>query len=68
MSTCMLFYLSLHCQPSIAANAGGAGSGKTLAYLLPLLQALREEEEAAGGPVTEPCCPRLIVLTPTQGA
>ncbi len=45
-----------------------AGSGKTLAYLLPLLQLLREEEEAARRPLSEPNCPRLLVVTPTNGA
>jgi ATP-dependent RNA helicase DDX18/HAS1 len=48
--------------------ADHAGSGKTLAYLLPLLEALRAEERAAGGPVTCPRSPRVVVVTPTSGA
>jgi uncharacterized membrane protein YgcG len=60
------------------AVADQAGSGKTLAYLAPLLQELREEERALGGggsstfagspiPVaaTKARAPRLIVLAPT---
>ena len=50
-----------------AAIADHAGSGKTLAYLAPLVQALRAEEAAAGRPVTQPNCPRLLVVTPTEG-
>ena len=45
--------------------ADHAGSGKTLAYLLPLLQVLKEEERVLGGAATQPNCPRLIVLVPT---
>ncbi len=45
-----------------------AGSGKTLAYLLPLLQQLKQEEAAlGGGPMARPGCPRLIVVAPTIG-
>ncbi|GBF95962.1 DEAD-box ATP-dependent RNA helicase [Raphidocelis subcapitata] len=47
------------------ALADQAGSGKTLAYLLPLLQALVEEEAAAGRPCTAPGSPRLLVVAPT---
>jgi hypothetical protein len=50
------------------ALADQAGSGKTLAYLLPLLQALREQEAAAGGrAATVPGSPRVLVVTPTVG-
>ncbi|GLI63965.1 hypothetical protein VaNZ11_007133, partial [Volvox africanus] len=45
--------------------ADQAGSGKTLAYLLPLMQALRCEEAAAGTRVTRPKRPRGIVVAPT---
>ncbi|GIL45873.1 hypothetical protein Vafri_3002 [Volvox africanus] len=45
--------------------ADQAGSGKTLAYLLPLMQALRREEVAAGTRVTRPKRPRGIVVAPT---
>nr|GMD38010.1 DEAD-box ATP-dependent RNA helicase 50 [Ipomoea batatas] len=41
-----------------------SGSGKTLAYLLPLIQRLREEElQGLGKPLSQN--PRVIVLTPT---
>jgi hypothetical protein len=50
------------------ALADQAGSGKTLAYLLPLLQELREQEAAGGGaPCTVAGSPRVLVLTPTVG-
>lgn len=42
-----------------------AGSGKTLAYLLPLIQSLREEEASQGSRVTQSRRPRAVVLTPT---
>ncbi|GIL71807.1 hypothetical protein Vretifemale_2275 [Volvox reticuliferus] len=45
--------------------ADQAGSGKTLAYLLPLMQALRREEAAAGARVARPKRPRGIVVAPT---
>ena len=48
--------------------ADQAGSGKTLAYLLPLLQLLRTEEAQAGGKrLTQPSCPRVIIAAPTVG-
>uniref|UniRef100_A0A383WC63 RNA helicase n=1 Tax=Tetradesmus obliquus TaxID=3088 RepID=A0A383WC63_TETOB len=47
------------------ALADQAGSGKTLAYLLPLLQQLKRKEGAAGGPVTQPNSPSLIIMAPT---
>jgi ATP-dependent RNA helicase DDX18/HAS1 len=49
------------------AVADQAGSGKTLAYLLPLLQQLKEREQQQGGPVTQPNSPSIIILTPTTG-
>jgi len=42
-----------------------AGSGKTLAYLLPLVQALREEEQTLCDSLTMRNAPRLIILAPT---
>ena len=41
-----------------------AGSGKTLAYLAPVAQALRAEEAAGGGAML-PKAPRALVLAPT---
>ncbi|KAK9822358.1 hypothetical protein WJX81_001173 [Elliptochloris bilobata] len=41
-----------------------AGSGKTLAYLAPIAQALRAEEAAGGGGMA-PKAPRALVLAPT---
>ncbi len=49
------------------ALADQAGSGKTLAYLLPLLQEIRSEEAAAGRPGTVPGSPRILIVTPTGG-
>jgi len=49
------------------AVADQAGSGKTLAYLLPLLQQLKLKEAAAGGACTVPNSPYMIVMTPTAG-
>jgi hypothetical protein len=49
------------------ALADQAGSGKTLAYLLPLLQQLKEREQQLGGPATQPNSPSIIILTPTTG-
>ena len=45
--------------------ADHAGSGKTLAYLLPLLQELKAEEALLGSAATQPRCPRLVVVAPT---
>jgi ATP-dependent RNA helicase DDX18/HAS1 len=45
--------------------ADHAGSGKTLAYLAPLVQAVKAEERALGGPATVPRCPRFVVVVPT---
>lgn len=47
--------------------ADQAGSGKTLAYLVPLVQALKEEEEAqGGGRLTKPRRPRAVIICPTE--
>lgn len=44
--------------------ADQSGSGKTLAYLLPLVQRLRQEEtEGLGKPTSKH--PRVVVLVPT---
>lgn len=47
--------------------ADHAGSGKTLAYLVSLVQKLGEDEKAAGCRLTEPHSPRVIVVAPTAG-
>ena len=46
--------------------ADHAGSGKTLAYLVPVVEALKREEEERGGRATEPGRPRALVVLPTQ--
>jgi ATP-dependent RNA helicase DDX18/HAS1 len=46
--------------------ADHAGSGKTLAYLLPFLQGLRAEEALLGTKATQPSAPRLVVICPTE--
>lgn len=44
--------------------ADQSGSGKTLAYLLPIVQRLREEElQGIGKPISN--SPRVVVLVPT---
>lgn len=43
---------------------GGAGSGKTLAYLLPIVNKLRADEEA--GYRREPGKPRALILVPSR--
>ncbi|KIZ01662.1 DEAD-box ATP-dependent RNA helicase 50 [Monoraphidium neglectum] len=47
------------------ALADQAGSGKTLGYLLPLLQELKQEEKKTGRPATVPGSPRILIITPT---
>ena len=47
--------------------ADHAGSGKTLAYMGPLVQLLREEETHAQSSLTRPRRPRIIVVAPTEG-
>lgn len=43
------------------------GSGKTLTYLVPLLQSLKDEEDCATDPlVVRPSRPRALVLVPTR--
>jgi hypothetical protein len=49
------------------ALADHAGSGKTLAYLLPLLQALKRREKKEGGPVGRAGAPNIVILAPTAG-
>lgn len=46
--------------------ADHAGSGKTLAYLAPLVQAIKAEEKVLGKPGTTPNCPRVVVVVPTS--
>ena len=45
--------------------ADHAGSGKTLSYLVPLLQNLKAEEQNSGMTLSPPKKPRIIVLVPT---
>lgn len=47
------------------ALADQAGSGKTLAYLLPLFQVLKAEDMLRGSPATQAGSPRAVVLLPT---
>lgn len=44
--------------------ADQSGSGKTLAYLIPAIQCLREEE-LQGVSKTSPRSPKMVVLVPT---
>lgn len=46
--------------------AAQTGTGKTLAYLLPLLQKLKQEEIAEGRILTEPFQPRSLVILPNR--
>lgn len=46
--------------------ADHSGSGKTLAYLTPLVQQLLDEEASGGARVAQPRCPAVIVMTPTN--
>jgi len=46
--------------------ASHTGSGKTLAYLLPIVNALKAQEEAAGGAASRPRRPRALILGPTK--
>eukprot|EP00877_Chromochloris_zofingiensis_P002029 jgi/Chrzof1/11827/Cz06g11130.t1 len=48
------------------ALADQAGSGKTLAYLVPLIQQLKQHEKKLGAPSTQPNSPRIIILAPTK--
>jgi superfamily II DNA/RNA helicase len=42
------------------------GTGKTLAYLLPIMQLLRQSEENYGYILTKPNRPRAIIFVPTK--
>ncbi|KAJ4843918.1 DEAD-box ATP-dependent RNA helicase 50 [Turnera subulata] len=46
--------------------ADQSGSGKTLAYLLPLIQRLRQEEQLLGRGDTSSGGPRVLILVPTS--
>ena len=46
--------------------ASHTGSGKTLAYLLPVIQRLKEDENAAGERLAKPRRPKVIVTCPTR--
>lgn len=46
--------------------ADHAGSGKTLAYLIPTIQALRSFESSSGGKASKPNCPAIVIVAPTQ--
>lgn len=45
--------------------ADHAGSGKTMAYLLPLLSLIKREEKEAGEAMRKPNRPQIVVVTPT---
>lgn len=47
--------------------ADQAGSGKTLAYLVPLLQRYKAKESSADSNAPKANCPSLVVLAPTTG-
>jgi superfamily II DNA/RNA helicase len=46
--------------------ADQSGSGKTLAYLVPVIQQIKEQEHAAGRLQTQSRKPRAVVLCPTE--
>jgi hypothetical protein len=46
--------------------ADHAGSGKTLAYLIPIVQALRDYEASNGSKASKPNCPTAVIVAPTQ--
>lgn len=46
--------------------ADHAGSGKTLSYLVPLIQRLKEDEATYSEPLGRPCQPRIVVVVPTN--
>lgn len=45
--------------------ADQSGSGKTLAYLVPIIQRLRQEEELEGRNKSSSQAPRVVILAPT---
>ena len=45
--------------------ADHAGSGKTLSYLVPLIQQMKMDEIKTGGPVGKSGKPRIVVIVPT---
>lgn len=47
--------------------ADQAGSGKTLAYLMPILQQIRSAEKAANQQISTPKQPKAIIIAPTTG-
>ena len=47
--------------------ADQAGSGKTLAYLMPILQQIRTAEKAAKQQISTPKQPKAIIIAPTTG-
>jgi len=46
--------------------ADHAGSGKTLSYLVPLIQKLKQDESENGGPFSAPGQPRIVIVVPTS--
>ena len=46
--------------------ADHAGSGKTLSYLVPLIQRLKDDEKTLGRAVGKPGQPRIVVIVPTN--
>ncbi|KAG5182709.1 DEAD box helicase [Tribonema minus] len=46
--------------------AAATGSGKTLAYLLPVINALKSQEQLSDATVRKPGRPRALVLVPTR--
>ncbi len=46
--------------------ADHAGSGKTLSYLVPLIQQLKEDEVKLGRAVGKPGQPRIVIIVPTS--
>ena len=48
-----------------AVIADHAGSGKTLAYLIPLIQQLKAQEQELGKRVSKPGCPFAVIVLPT---
>lgn len=55
--------LQSNCHHLIAAQTG---TGKTLAYVLPVLQRIKSREEEAGERLTRPNRPRALIMVPTR--